>query len=126
MSNLPSIGRGDKPCRTPTDTDAQALDRARHCRGRENIARVYSAFLDRGIPEEDILPGENILTFRAWKALGRFVSKGQHGVRLLTYVERDKKVERDGKETTERVTFPKSTHVFHISQTEAMAQAVTA
>lgn len=126
METLPLTGRADKARSTPTETDLEALDRARHCRGRENIARVYSAFLERGIPESDILPGENVLTFRAWKALGRFVSKGQHGVRLLTYVERDKKVERDGKETTERVTFPKSTHVFHISQTEPMAQAVTA
>ncbi len=109
-----------------TDTDLEALDRARHCRGRENIARVYAAFIERGIPESDILPGENVLTYRAWKALGHFVCKGQHGVRLVTYIECDRKVERDGKETTERVTFPKSTHVFHISQTKPMAQAVPA
>lgn len=126
MATLPSAGRVGNTRRTPTDTDLEALERARNCSGRDNIARVYSAFLERGIPEADIQPGENVLTYRAWKALGRFVSKGQHGVRLVTYIERDKKVERDGKERIERVTFPKSTHVFHVSQTEPMAQAVTA
>ena len=124
MTTLSPTGRVSNTRSTPTETDLEALDRARHCRGRENIATVYSAFMDRGIPEAEILPGENVLTFRAWRALGRCVCKGQHGVRLLTYVERDRKVERDGKETTERVTFPKSTHVLHVSQTKPLGGTV--
>lgn len=126
MTSLSPTEHMSNTRRTPTDTDLEALDRARHCRGRENIARVYSAFLERGIGEADIQPGENVLTYRAWKALGRFVCKGEHGVRLVTYIECDRKVERDGKERIERVTFPKCTFVFHVSQTKALAQAVPA
>ena len=39
-------------------------------------------FAAKGIPPESILPRVNVLTFWAWKALGRSVRNGEHGVRV--------------------------------------------
>lgn len=74
---------------------------------------------------DQILPRENVFTFQAWKALDRFVRKGEHGVSVLTWIEGSK--ERANQETGELETaayrFPRSTVVFHISQTEKRAEA---
>lgn len=71
----------------------------------------------KGIPESDIKPRENVFTFNAWKALGRHVRKGEHGVAVVTFIECTK----EDKETGEKKAFrrPWATTVFHVSQTEA-------
>lgn len=59
-----------------------------------------------------------MFTFEAWKALGRYVRKGEHGVRVLTFIESvSKEIDKD---TGERkiIRRPWSSTVFHISQTE--------
>ena len=61
----------------------------------------------KGIPEADIKPRENVFTFDAWRALGRSVKRGEHGVRVVTFIEGTTK-ERDPAtgEETERAFRP--------------------
>ena len=66
---------------------AEAIARARGGMSLANYATIVAGFMERGIAEAEIVPRENVLTFWAWKALGRSVKKGQHGVRVLTYIE---------------------------------------
>jgi hypothetical protein len=87
---------------------AQALSRARTSQSMLNYASIIAGFSERGI--EDIRPRENVFTYHAWQALGRQVTKGQTGVRVNTWIT----LERAG----QKVTIPKTTTVFHISQTE--------
>jgi len=87
---------------------AQALSRARTSQSMSNYASIIAGFSERGI--EDIRPRENVFTYHAWQALGRQVKKGQTGVRVHTWIT----LERSG----EKITIPKTTTVFHISQTE--------
>ncbi|PUA41541.1 hypothetical protein C5U62_31715 [Pseudomonas protegens] len=74
-----------------------------------------------GIPSEDIKPRVNVFTFNAWKALGRVVKKGQHGVKIVTVIPCTKKDEATGESVP--VKKVKTTTVFHISQTEALDAA---
>jgi antirestriction protein ArdC len=74
----------------------------------------------KGIPETEIKPRENVFTFEAWKALGRVVRRGEHGVKVVTFIEtKSKEIDQD---TGERkvIRRPWTTTVFHISQTEEM------
>ena len=91
---------------------AEALTRAENCRSSINIAMVMMYFSEKGIPENDIRPGENVLTFNAWKAKGRSVKKGEHGCKITTYITKKK-----DKKGEEEYTFPKTVAVFHRSQT---------
>jgi hypothetical protein len=40
----------------------------------------------KGIPESEIKPRENVFTFHAWKALDRSVKRGEHGVKVVTFI----------------------------------------
>jgi len=75
----------------------EALDRATSGESMSNYPALFDGFIEKGIPEEDIIPRVNILTFHAWKAKGRKVKKGQHGVKLLTWVSMTKKESRRGR-----------------------------
>jgi hypothetical protein len=93
----------------------EALSRAASGITMSNYPAIFAGFAQMGIPESEIKPRENVFTFAAWKALGRHVRKGQHGVKVLTFISTIK----EDKETGEKVTRrrPWSTTVFHISQT---------
>lgn len=110
---------------TPTERSAQqqeALSRAVSGVTMTNYPAIFEGFVQKGIPEHEIRPRENVFTFNAWKALGRSVKKGEHGVKVITWVT------AKGKETAAPVAgeeqkesgyrFCKSTTVFHVSQTE--------
>jgi antirestriction protein ArdC len=71
-----------------------------------------------GIPANDVRPRENVFTFAAWKALGRVVKKGEHGVRIVTVIPCTKKNEETGEEVP--VKKVKATTVFHVSQTKPL------
>ena len=91
--------------------DRQALDRAREGFSPANEAIVRAAFAGRGIA--DAQPRVNCLTYRAWRAAGRQVRRGEHGVRITTYApitepDTDKVIGRR----------PVSAVVFHVSQTD--------
>ena len=77
-----------------------------------NYSTIFSGFAEKGI--DDVQPRVNVFTFNAWKALGRSVKKGEHGVKLITWVAMSKKTD-EGKDSFKR---PRSVSVFHISQTE--------
>jgi hypothetical protein len=72
----------------------------------------------RGIPESDIRPRENVFTFNAWRALGRTVKRGEHGVRITTWVVFGEKLNEDGHVVHAGGKRAKSAFVFHVSQTE--------
>ncbi|KGK66385.1 hypothetical protein NB99_08970 [Xanthomonas citri pv. fuscans] len=84
-----------------------------------NYAAIVEGFLQLGIAPDDIRPRENIFTFNAWRALGRVVRKGQHGVRVVTVVPCTKKDTNTGIEVD--VKKVRRTTVFHISQTDLLA-----
>lgn len=94
----------------------ESLTRAVSGQSVANFPAIFEGFLAKGIPAEEINPRENVFTFNAWKALGRSVKKGEHGVKVFTFAECSK----ENKETGEVETYrrPWSTTVFHISQTE--------
>ena len=99
---------------------AEALRRATTNQALTNYPAIYQGFIDKGIPESDIQPRVNVFTYDAWRALGRQVRKGEHGVRVCTFVECSKAV-RDtatGEEKQETFRRPWTTTVFHVSQTE--------
>src|ERR1035441_947881 len=93
----------------------EALGRAADGASLGNYPAIFAGFTQMGIPQSEIKPRENVFTFAAWKALGRHVRKGQHGVKVLTFID----VNKEDKETGGKVTRrrPWSTTVFHISQT---------
>ena len=100
-----------------SETQQEALSRARTGQSNSNYPAIFSGFIDKGIPETEIRPRENVFTFHAWKALGRSVKKGEHGVRVVSYIP----VYGDDDDTGERQVIgsrPKSTTVFHITQTQ--------
>lgn len=94
---------------------SEALSRAQSGQSLANYPAIIQGFIEKGIPASEIEPRINCLTFNAWRALGRFVKKGEHGVKVFTFIET---VDRDlltGAETSRRR--PWQTTVFHISQT---------
>jgi antirestriction protein ArdC len=84
-----------------------------------NYPAIFTGFMAKGIPEADIRPRDNVFTYEAWRALGRQVRKGEHGVKVCTFIECGK-VEVDDKTGKETQPYrrPWTTTVFHLSQTE--------
>ena len=101
----------------------QALSNARNGESFANYVAIFEGFREKGIPDEQIEPRVNVFTFHAWKALGRSVRKGEHGVKVCTYVPMDKVVEKDGERKVESWRAPRMTTVFHISQTDEVTHA---
>jgi len=99
---------------TMTTMQAQALQRVQAGISTTNYERITAGLWAKGIPLDDIKPRENVFTFHAWKALGRSVRKGEHGVKVQTWVER---FDKDNPSKL-IARFPKHTTVFHISQTD--------
>jgi hypothetical protein len=104
---------------TKSEIEAEAIDRARNGQSVANYVAIYEGFMAKGIAEADIKPRENVFTFHAWKALGRSVKKGEHGVKVVTFIEASARGTSDnGEETVHTYRKPHTTTVFHISQTE--------
>lgn len=101
---------------------AEALTRAVSGQTMSNYPAIFQGFTAKGISESEIRPRENVFTFDAWKALGRYVRKGEHGVKVVTFIECSK----EDKETGQKESFrrPWTTTVFHVSQTEALSGGV--
>lgn len=97
--------------RSSNELRQESLSRAVAGQSLANYPAIISGFIAKGIPEFEILPRENVFTFNAWKALGRSVKKGEHGVKVVTFIDTTK----DGEESSRR---PWHTTVFHLSQTE--------
>lgn len=98
----------------------EALSRALSGQSLSNFPAIFQGFTAKGIAECEIKPRENVFTFEAWKALGRVVRRGEHGVKVVTFIEcASKEIDPD---TGERKISgrPWTTTVFHISQTDLL------
>ena len=102
------------------ERQAEALSRALTGQSWSNFPAIIQGFTARGIPEDQILPRENVFTYQAWKALGRQVRKGEHGVKVITFIQRDKKTKDTETDEVKIQTYsvPRTVSVFHISQTD--------
>jgi len=94
----------------------EALQRARTCNSTANFSAIFEGFEAKGIPADQIEPRVNVLTYNAWLALGRQVRRGEHGVRVCTFVSMTKKNDEGNAESIGKR--PRMTTVFHISQTD--------
>jgi hypothetical protein len=123
MEASPNLSAGhshSKTARHSTEARQEALTRATSGQSLSNFPAIFQGFTAKGIPESEIKPRENVFTFDAWKALGRYVRKGEHGVKVTTFIETlSKETDRD---TGERklIRRPWTTTVFHVSQTEPL------
>lgn len=104
----------------------EALSRAVSGQSLANWPAIVAGFTAKGIPESDIRPRENVFTYNAWRALGRQVRRGEHGVKVVTFVPIGRKAdpeaaEADGAARSKRGGCrPWSATVFHVSQTDAV------
>ena len=101
----------------------EALSRAASGQSLTNWPAIFHGFMAKGIPEADIRPRENVFTYHAWRALGRQVRRGEHGVKVTTFVPVDSKTDaaedaENGEQKNRRFSRPWSATVFHISQTD--------
>jgi len=97
----------------------RALDKAISGQSFSNYPAIIQGFIDKGIPEDQIMPRENVFTYKAWKALKRQVRRGEHGVRVCTYIELpEKRNDKTGEVTDKARSMPRMTTVFHVSQTD--------
>ncbi len=102
--------------------EREALDRARGNMSMSNFGQVIQQFSARGIPQADILPKENVFTYKAWRALGRQVRKGEHGVKISTWRPVGPKSEEPAADDKAgRRMLCVSSTVFHVSQTDSIA-----
>ena len=95
---------------------SEALSNATGNASVANYPAIYEGFGAKGIAENDIQPRQNVFTYHAWRALGRTVKRGEHGVKVLTWIPMTKKNDDGEPENIGRR--PRSTTVFHISQTQ--------
>lgn len=106
---------------TVTQYSVESLKRAVSGQSFTNFPAIFTGFAAKGIPETEIKPRENVFTYEAWRALGRQVRRGEHGVKVVTFIEsKSKEVDPD---TGDRklVRRPWTSTVFHISQTDVIA-----
>ncbi len=104
-----------------TERAREALANAQTGQSAMNYPAIFAGFLERGYDESDIRPRENVFTFAAWKALGRVVKRGEHGVRILTWVPiAEKTDESTGEVIRPAGRRPRTTTVFHYRQTKAL------
>lgn len=106
---------------TRSEMQAEALQRAQAGNSLSNWPAIFEGFAAKGIPESDILPRVNVLTYHAWRAKGRQVRRGEKGVKVCTWVTpKDKREEStDPKEAkARRGKIAWTATVFHVSQTD--------
>ena len=108
----------------------EALSRAASGQSLANWPAILAGFTAKGIPESDVRPRENVFTYHAWRALGRQVRRGEHGVKVVTFVSTDRGAaetadagaadgDADKSEARKRGgRRPWTATVFHVSQTD--------
>src|SRR6267154_4514011 len=114
-----TVSTGHPQGNTP-QSRLESLKRAVSGQSFSNFPAIFQGFAAKGIPESEIKPRENVFTFQAWKALGRVVRRGEHGVKVTTFIESKSKA--TDSDTGEQKIFrrPWTTTVFHVSQTEPL------
>jgi len=120
-SNLSAVHSASKAVHSRTEALRQeALTRAISGQTMSNYPVIFQGFIAKGIPESEIRPRENVFTFNAWRALGRTVRRGEHGVKVLTFINRASKEVDKGTGESKVIRLAWNTTVFHVSQTEAI------
>lgn len=109
--------------RTNSETQAmrqEALTRATSGQSLANWPEIFRHFMAAGIPEADILPRVNVLTYRALQAKGRQVRRGEKGCKVIACMATDHEETDDatGEKKTVTKLRPWSAAVFHRSQTD--------
>ena len=108
---------------TKTELQTEALSRAVTGQTMSNYMTIINGFSAKGIPGNQIKPRENVFTYNAWKALGRQVKKGEHGVKITTFRHDKREIEKSDGTKEERISSrPWFATVFHVSQTEAITK----
>jgi hypothetical protein len=122
----------EKPA--PEVIQTEALRNAVTRNSTMNYETIFEGFIEMGIDPDDIRPRENVFTFNAWKALGRVVRRGEHGVRCVTFIDRkggeaegaadapsplDAAIAEQGENSGKRL-LPRPVTVFHVSQTDPL------
>ena len=92
----------------------ESLSRAIGTLQSQNDSVVEMHYAAQGI---QATPRVDVFTYNAWQALGRQVRKGEHGCRLTVWIHPSPSATNK-----EPKPFPKSTTVFHVSQTDAIDQ----
>ena len=89
-----------------------------------NYPAIFSGFMEKGIPEAEIQPRVNVFTYDAWRALGRQVRKGEHGVKVVTFITWTRREIDPNTDIETNVPFrrPWTTTVFHVTQTDPIRQ----
>ena len=101
--------------------ESQALASAVGGQSVANYAAIFAGFEALGVASSEIRPRENVFTFNAWRALGRVVRKGEHGVAIVTVIPCTKLDRKTGELV--QVRKAKRTTVFHVTQTEPLQLA---
>lgn len=112
-----------KPSVSREAIESEALGNAVNGQSLANYTAIFEGFMARGIPESEIKPRENVFTYNAWRALGRQVRKGEHGIKILTFITCDPSEETRAKDPDAKgYRRPWSTTVFHETQTDLIGQ----
>ena len=90
----------------------ESLNRAKNGDSLANYQAIMQGFAEKGIAANDIIPRENVFTYNAWLALNRQVRKGEHGVKVVTWIPAKQK------DSESSFMFRGRSTVFHISQTD--------
>jgi hypothetical protein len=110
----------NQPQTSISQSRLESLKRAVSGQSLSNLPAIFAGFAAKGIPEAEIKPRENVFTFQAWKALGRVVRRGEHGVKIMTFIEsKSREIDQDTGDA-KLVRRPWTTTVFHISQTDPL------
>jgi len=109
----------------------EALSNALAERSLANYPAIIEGFMAKGIPAEQITPRENVFTYHAWRALGRQVRRGEAGVKVVTWINKQQGApasegENDGDKGDKPFKFSRSVTVFHVSQTDPIQQPTPA
>lgn len=108
--------------RTPEERAALALESLHRAQNgsSSNDTAVIVQFAARGI---DATPRVDVFTYRAWQAAGRQVRRGERGERIIVWIPvapSRSALAKDPKASGGMM--PKSTTVFHISQTDPIGK----
>ena len=96
----------------------ESLSRAENGESLSNYPTIYEGFAEKGLASDQIQPRVNVFTYNAWIAKGRQVNRGEHGVKVVTYIDTDPRTDEATGETIPGGKIARSATVFHITQTK--------
>ena len=99
------------------EMQTEALRRVHQSDSVSNYDAIYDGFEAMGIDADDIEPRVNVFAYNAWQAKGRQVRRGEHGVKVTTWITmKNREPDADGNHGSFKRQ--KTATVFHASQTD--------